>query len=145
MSTDVVKRLRLTKESFDYINEYAEKNNIPYDNRTINMIIEEHKAIKNQDQMQQDMIKAISDNVAKEVKKEVKRVLLGTNNTDRNTQVIIELLNGLFIDQNISDILTTNDLESKPVHTAKNFVQDRIKNQQQKRADYYSQKGGGVS
>ncbi|MYL22024.1 hypothetical protein GLW04_19300 [Halobacillus litoralis] len=141
MSDDVVRRLRLTKESCDYLEDYAEKNNIPYDNRTINLIIEEHKQIKDQTQMQQEMIQSISENVSKEVKKEVKRVLLGTNNTDRNTQVIIELLNGLFIENNVSDILTTDDMESKPVHTAKTFVQERIKHQQQKRADYYQQRG----
>ena len=140
MSEDVVKRLRLSKESFDYIEKYAEEKNIPYDNRTINLIIKEHKEIKSAEESQNEMIKIISENVSKEVKKEIKRVLLGTNNTDRNTQIIIELLNGLFISNNISDIMTTEDMESKPVYTAKRMVQEKIQNQQQKRADYYNQR-----
>ncbi|WP_332698450.1 hypothetical protein [Halalkalibacter lacteus] len=143
MSEDVVKRLRLSKESVEYIQWFAEQKGIPHDNRTINTIIEEHKQFETKEKFEETLINTISENVTKEMKKELKRILLGTNNTDRNTQVLIELLNGLFIKDDVSDILTTEDLESKPLQTAKDTVQRRIEYLQQKRADYYSKKGGG--
>lgn len=138
---DVMKRFRFSKDSWEYIQDYAKKNNIPYDNRTINHIIQEHKEFISTDSDKGDhLIDNISERISKEVNKEIRRIRLGTNNTDRNTQVIIELLNGLFVDQNINDILTTEDMESKPVHTAKTVVQERIQHLQQKRSDYF--KGG---
>jgi len=138
----VVKRLRLTPESIAYIDEYAEQHNIPdlFKNRVINSIIEEHKKIKTSEQKQKAMIEEISQNIAKEVQKEFKRVLLGTNNADRNTQILIELMNGLFLNQNITGLLSTEDLESEPVKVAKEVVQERIKNLQQRKAD--ALKGG---
>lgn len=124
------------------MNEYAEKNNIPYDNRTINLIIQEHKEMKSAEEKESLFIDKISKGISKEINKEIRRIRLGTNNTDRNTQVIIELLNGLLLSNDVNDILTTDDLESKPVSTAKKTVQQRIENLQQKRADFYN-KGGG--
>jgi hypothetical protein len=50
----------------------------------------------------------------------------------------------LFIKDDVSDILTTEDLESKPLQTAKDTVQRRIEYLQQKRADYYYKKGGWI-
>jgi len=141
MSENVVKRLRLTKESADYIEEYANENNIPHDNRTINHIIMEHKNIESKEKEKQSFVRDISENISKEIKKEMKRLLLGVNNTDRNTQIIIELMNGMLIDQDIKDIITTEDVPSQPVTTAKETVQKRIEHLQQKRAEYYKQGG----
>jgi hypothetical protein len=136
--SDVVKRLRLSKESIDYIKWFSEQKGIPHDNRTINTIIEEHKQFHTQDQFEETLINKISENVTKEMKKELKRILLGTNNADRNTQILIELMNGWMITNNISDIVTTDDIESQPIKTAKEAVQENIKHLQQKRADFYS-------
>lgn len=141
MSESVATRLRLSLDSKKYIKEFAEKNNIPHDNQTINKIIEEHKQIKTNEETEKLLIEKISGSVSKEIKKELRRILLGTNNTDRNTQIIIELLNGIMINNNIEDIISTNDLESKSLLTARNTVQNNIENLQQKRAEYY-QEGG---
>lgn len=138
MSEYYAKRLRISEESYDYMMEYAKKNNIPQDNRVINHIIKEHKEMNELDSKQDDLISAISNNISKEINKEIRRIRLGTNNTDRNTQIIIELLNGLFINDNVNDILTTDDMETNALATAKNIVQTRIEHKQQRRADYYS-------
>ncbi|SDJ00390.1 hypothetical protein [Alteribacillus bidgolensis] len=148
MSEGILKRMRLSGDSVEYIEDYAREKGFPDGrmNRTVDLIIQEHKEMRERKENEQEtgneMIQEVSDSVSKEMKKEVKRILLGTNNADRNTQILIELLNGLMIHNNISDIVTTDDMESKPVTTAKENVQDRIKHLQQKRADYYTKQGG---
>lgn len=41
--------------------------------------------------------------------KELKKILLGTNNADRNTQILIELVQGYMQSENINYIITTED------------------------------------
>lgn len=135
MSEHVVERFRLTKKSSDYITEYAKKHNLPQRNRVINNIIEEHASIPDQKKKRDDLIQAISQNIAKEINKEISRIRLGTNNTDRNTQILIELLNGFMFDSNVKDIITTDDTETDALNTAKKTVQERIENMKQKKDD----------
>ncbi|SFM47572.1 hypothetical protein [Salibacterium qingdaonense] len=126
-------RLRLTKESRAYIERYAEENNIVYNNRTINKIIEEHKQMK--EEQTSSLASSISQEVSNQINKEIRRIRLGTNNTDRNTQILLELLNGMFVNQSIDDIVTTADMETNAYRTATQHVQKRIEHQQQRRAD----------
>lgn len=65
--------------------------------------------------------------------KEINRVRLGTNNTDRNTQILIELLQGHMQLQNIKHIPTTDLVKSEFLTDAENFVKDRIANQKQRK------------
>ncbi|MEK4306879.1 hypothetical protein [Oceanobacillus sp. FSL K6-0251] len=138
MSEYYAKRLRISKESYDYMMKYAEENNIARDNRVINHIIQDHKEMNNIDSQKGDLISSISEGISKEINKEIRRIRLGTNNTDRNTQVIIELLNGLFLNDDVNDIITTDQMETQALTTARDTVQKRIEHLQQKRADYYS-------
>ncbi|SFL43123.1 hypothetical protein SAMN04487943_101512 [Gracilibacillus orientalis] len=84
MSEYFAKRLRISKESYEYMQEYAQKHYIPQDNRIINNIIEDHKEMTSLENREQDFIENISDNISKEINKEIRRIRLGTNNTDRN-------------------------------------------------------------
>ncbi|XZF74544.1 hypothetical protein ACSBO6_13105 [Bacillus sp. AL-1R] len=56
----------------------------------------------------------------------------------RNTQIIIELFNGLMFNQNINDIITTDVLEQPGIKTAREFVQEQIENKRQRRLDWES-------
>ena len=53
------------------------------------------------------MIKIIANEVAKELKGELEKIIKGINSSDKNTQIVIEMLNGLFIKKNIGYINTS--------------------------------------
>lgn len=131
---DVVKRFRFSEESWEYIQEYARKNNIPYNNRVINYIVEEHKEFTslNEDK-EQEFVERISEKISKEINDEIRRIRLGTNNTDRNTQIIIELLNSYFVQNDINSLISTADMKNEALKLAEDAVQKRIQKQKQKR------------
>ncbi|WP_054637625.1 hypothetical protein [Thalassobacillus sp. C254] len=64
------------------------------------------------------------------------------NNTDRNTQILLQLINGMMVNMNINNIMTTEDFETDGLKTAKEKVQQDIAHQKQKRDHYYAKKGG---
>lgn len=148
MTEEVVKRMRLTKEAVEYIDQYTEEKAISrkHKNQTINIIIQEHKEMLQEKEWKDQLEKSLSENIAKEiskgVKKEVSRILLGVNNTDRNTQVLIELINGMMINNNQKSILTTEEVEAEGLVSAREKVAADIKNQKQKRDDWLSKQGG---
>ncbi|NJP38989.1 hypothetical protein [Alkalicoccus luteus] len=148
MSNEVVKRVRLSKESSEYIDQYTEENGIPegYKNRTINAIIQEHKQMKDEqsrnENIESQLSETIAETIAKEVKQEVSRILLGVNNTDRNTKVLIELINGMMINNQQGNIMTTEDHETPGLAVARDKVAKDIEKQKQKRDDWLARKGG---
>ncbi|WP_252314397.1 hypothetical protein [Sinobaca sp. H24] len=135
--SDVVKRLRISEESATYIDDYSKKNGIQptHMNRAINEIIKEHKeyreAASDKDNLQEELINQVSESISSNVKKEMSRILLGVNNTDRNTQIVLQLMNGFMINQNFQSILTTDEHETSGLKTAKEKVAEDIQNQKQ--------------
>ncbi|MCP3763741.1 hypothetical protein NLX67_15305 [Domibacillus sp. A3M-37] len=84
-------------------------------------------------QIKQELLQEIDNGIKKNVEVEMKRIRLGTNNTDRNTQVLIELLQGFMVASN-KDTITTTDLY-KPdfLAEAETVVHERIANLKQKK------------
>lgn len=146
--SDVVKRLRISEDSADYIEEFSRRNGIQptHMNRAINEIIKEHKelkeAVSDKGDLQKDLINQVSESVSLKVKNEMSRILLGVNNADRNTQMLLQLINGLMINQNFQSILTTDEHETSGLKTARDKVAEDIKHQKQKRDDWIAKKGG---
>jgi hypothetical protein len=135
-------RIKLSKESGDYVDEIQHKYNFSRRNHAIEKIIEDHKNLESLKEKEEKMIDSVSSKISSEVKKEVSRVLLGVNNTDRNTQVLIELMNGMMINNSQENILTTEDHETDGVVTAKEKVATDIQKQKQKRDDWLLKQGG---
>lgn len=146
--SDVVKRLRISEDSADYIEDFSRRNGIQptHMNRAINEIIKEHKelkeAVSDKGDLQEDLINQVSESVSLKVKNEMSRILLGVNNADRNTQMLLQLINGLMINQNFQSILTTDEHETSGLKTARDKVAEDIKHQKQKRDDWIAKKGG---
>lgn len=143
-----MKRLRISEDSADYIEEFSRRNGIQptHMNRAINEIIKEHKelkeAVSDKGDLQEDLINQVSESVSLKVKNEMSRILLGVNNADRNTQMLLQLINGLMINQNFQSILTTDEHETSGLKTARDKVAEDIKHQKQKRDDWIAKKGG---
>src|SRR5699024_1750145 len=145
MSEQNIERIRLSKKASAFITQYAEEHNIPYRNRVLNEIIEDYARMPSREKEQEAIIQSVSHNISQEINKEIRRIRLGTNNADRNTQVLIELLVGYLFDQKVTSLLTTNELDEdfpyEPYETAKETVDTRIAHQKQ-RKDHRARKRG---
>ncbi|MGG3102098.1 hypothetical protein ABEP12_02225 [Bacillus velezensis] len=80
---------------------------------------------------------SIEERIAKRIHemlhKDVTRIRLGTNNSDRNSQIIIELLNTLMVKENILRCLSTDENKSPAVEDAQTTVKKRIEGYKQRK------------
>lgn len=133
-------RIRLSEEATQYVNQLKEDRKEPTQTKIIEQIILEHKERSmNQDQLEYTTsmaLDSINQKVEQEMHKHFKRLQLGVNNTDRNSQVLMELLIGSMVNNGIKDIMPTSEYEPTFVHTAKEEVNERIANLQQRKAEY---------
>ena len=76
------------------------------------------------------------------LKNELTKIRLGANSADRNTQILIELMNGYFFanDLDLESIITTDKKKSDGVKMAKEVVEERISHARQKRIDHEASK-----
>lgn len=134
MSSGTLKRMRLSEQTIQYIDAFAEQEGFTgaRKNVVVEQIIKEHQDMKSKETS--FITQEVASTVQKEMRQVLNKILLGTNNTDRNTQVLIELVNGMMVNENVSDIVTTDDMEAQPVRTAKACVHERIKHMQQHKA-----------
>lgn len=148
MSDDILSekkhfRYRITKETGNYIQEYAEINSIPRNSpsQALEEIIKEHRNTDRENFRLNVIVEGITNEVTKSVQialqesisKEVNKVRLGTNNIDRNTQIIIELLQGFMQNENIEHIITTKENEPAFIEAVENLIQERISNLKQRK------------
>lgn len=138
MANEERNRFRVTLEDdvMDYIEEIKTEQQFRFNGDAITFLVNEHKRLLKNQWSLNYVAEAVTENLHKTLKEELTRIRLGTNNTDRNTQILIELLNGIMINDSVDDILTTDQMEAKGLKTAKNTVQDRIENKRQKRVEY---------
>ncbi|ANU28569.1 hypothetical protein [Planococcus versutus] len=136
-------RYRIDEETDQYLKDYAAAHNLPLDSASLalEMIIKEHKELVTNKINSSLLSQTISHNVSTAVEemieagiaKEVNKIRLGTNNTDRNTQKLIELLQGLMQLQNIEHIMTT-DMNPPPfLKQVDDLVESRITEQKQRK------------
>ena len=136
-------RYRIDPEANQYLKDYAAVNNLPLESSSLalELIIKEHKQLVSEKVNMNLMAQIISHNVTAAVSeriedgitKELTRVRLGTNNTDRNTQKLIELVQGLLQLQNIDHIMTT-DMNAPPfLKQVDELIESRITEQKQRK------------
>jgi hypothetical protein len=129
-------KLSLNQNVIDYIEDIKEEQNIKFNGDAIGFLVAEHQRLKKEQWSLNYVAEAVTENLYQTLKEELKRIRLGTNNTDRNTQILIELINGMMINESVDDIMTTDQMETKGLITAKNVVQERIENKRQKRVEW---------
>lgn len=123
------KHLRLNKEVVEYIEEFMKKEGIEKFNEGIEAIAREHKLYsKIEFNSVQDMIKNIVENDFKKIKYSI-------NSVDKNSQIIMELVNGFMIKQNIQDLLFTDEEISPVLNKATETVNKRIESQRVKKLE----------
>nr|WP_278678509.1 hypothetical protein [Clostridium paraputrificum] len=119
----------LSKESLEYIEEYKKKNNLSSKAIALEQIISEHE--KNSKIKIKDTAKLMGNEIGKVLEDDIKKFKNSVRETDKNVQVLIEMLNGFLLKNENNVIATTTGLasmkkESVPYQIAKEEVSKRI-------------------
>lgn len=101
----------ISDNAISYIKKYKEINKFPSQSNALEKIIEEHKEFTRATRKQE--IDELANKLSKKVVENLKGMKLGIDNTDRNTQILIEMLNGICIKNRIGVIVTTTGLSSE--------------------------------
>ncbi|NKW97906.1 hypothetical protein, partial [Bacillus toyonensis] len=124
----------------DYIKDYMEEHGIRYTGEAMGRICKEHEAAKSTEWSLNYITEVVSNNLHDVLKSELTKIRLGANSADRNTQILIELLNGYFFLEGVDSLITTDKQEMGSVKIAKEVVAERISHARQKRIDYEASK-----
>ena len=106
-----------------HIEEVKEKNNLKYSSEALDLIIREHR--QNSDITTEAMIKIIAKEVADQIKVDMKEIKNVSNDTDRNTQILIEMINGFFVISDYRRLATTEDIIAPALTRASDIVDKR--------------------
>lgn len=121
----IKRNFSIEKNTFDYLNDIQRENaNINSMSSAIDFIAMEHKS--KSDTTMEQMIKIIASEVARELKCDLVKIIKGINSADRNTQIVMEMLNGLFIKNSVGEILVSNVVKSEGLEMAEEAVRKRI-------------------
>ncbi|WP_341963658.1 hypothetical protein NM897_17385 (plasmid) [Planococcus maritimus] len=134
-------RGRISKESLEYLKDFALVKGLKKPNKALDYILKDYADLEKQrfdlrfvaNSLKEEIIKEVRLAVKEEVAEEMKRIRLGTNNTDRNTQVIIELLQAKLVADNNNTLIFTDTFKPEFLEEAEAVVQERISNKVQKK------------
>lgn len=139
-------RVSLNQKSKEILHDVATENGLD-NSQAINKILLEYAEFKNQKfdltviasllktEIIAEMRSALHEQMKEEVTEELSRIRMGTNNTDRNSQILLELVTAkIQSDFNDDGILIFSNLQTPDfLDEAKKVVGDRITEQIQKK------------
>lgn len=137
------KHIYLNEKSNDIILKYQEKNNISSFSKALNEIIEMYNlssenTIKNMYEYMADRIaeqlkeelKNVKNNISKEVTDNInpslKSLKYSSNSTNKDTQIIIELLNGIYYKEDYGIVPTSVQFPTPGLERAIDTVETKI-------------------
>lgn len=113
----------VTEKNIEYIEEVKEKNNLKYNSEALDLIIREHR--QNSDITTEAMIKLIAKEVSEQIKLDFKGIKKASNDTDRNTEILLEMINGFFVISEYGRLATTEDVIAPALTRASELVDKR--------------------
>lgn len=119
----IKKMFVISKKNLEYIEEVKEKNNLKYNSEALDLIIREHR--QNSDITTEAMIKLIAKEVSEQIKLDFKGIKKASNDTDRNTQILLEMINGFFVISEYGSLATTEDVIAPALTRASELVDKR--------------------
>ena len=122
----IKKMFVISNKNLEYLGEVKEKNNLKYNSEALDLIIREHR--QNSDITTEAMIKIIAKEVAEQIKFDMKEIKKSSNDTDRNTQILLELINGFFVISEYGRLATTEDIIAPALPRAIDLVDKRREN-----------------
>lgn len=134
-------RFRISKKNLNFLEEVSAKKDFKSTNNALDFVLNDYKTLDNQrfdlrfvaNSLKEEIISEVRSAIKEEVSEEMKRIRLGTNNTDRNTQILIELLQAKLVADNNNTLVYTNDFKPDFLNEVEELVQERISNQVQKK------------
>lgn len=130
MADSVIRKSISFKQSeLDYVIEQSEKYNNNF-SKTLNKIILEHKELTQQVQELTKQVQQKDDMI----KHSLTRIRLASNSSDKNAQIIIELLNSIIMHLDVIPF-PTNIAKSNLLTIAEDDVSERIKKYRTKKLD----------
>ena len=127
------KQYVMTEKSLEYIESFKRKNNCRSNSEALDLIIREHE--KNMNVSIEEQVNIIAEIISEKTVGAMYKIAKGVNKNDRNIQIIIELINGLFINENQMDIMSTEERMHEAYQTAQKTVRERIEKQAIKKYD----------
>ncbi|MGC3792219.1 hypothetical protein [Priestia aryabhattai] len=127
--------ITLDKETDQYIQDYMAEHKLRFPGEAIMDICKKYREEKKKEWSLDYITETVSENLNDALKSELKKIRLGTNSADKNTQILIEFMNGLYFHHGYRGIMTTDLQELEETKLAKKVVSERIVNQRQKRLD----------
>lgn len=132
-------------ETEAYIQEYMREHKLRFASEAIIDICEKYRKVQEQQWSLKYISEVVSNSLHDVIKEELTRIRLGTNSADKNTQILIEYMNGLFFHHGFDGLMTTELQELDSTKVAKETVEKRIAHQRQKKVDAEESKGKQLS
>ncbi|ELC8466042.1 helix-turn-helix domain-containing protein [Clostridium perfringens] len=114
----------VSEKNLEHIEEIKEKNDFKYSSEALDLIIREHR--ENEKMSIKMLREYLANEISEALKGEFKMLMKVNKFTDKNIQVLIEMLNGMFIKEEYGKIITTNEEVCKALTIAENTVEERI-------------------
>ena len=127
------KHFTISNEANEYIKKVRSERKIRSESEALEHIVKEHK--EKSDTTTELMIKIIASEVARELKCDLVKIIKGINSADRNTQIVMEMLNGLFIKNSVGEILVSSVVKSEGLEIAEEAVRKRISKSRVRKLD----------
>lgn len=100
----------VSKDVEDYLKKVKEENSLSSLSLCLELVVREHE--KKSRVKVEDTAKFMAKEIGKVLKDDVSKFKVSARETDKNVQVLIEMLNGFFIKSNVGDIVTTTGLST---------------------------------
>ncbi|MED4256579.1 hypothetical protein P4689_28900 [Priestia megaterium] len=134
-------KVTVDEETEAYIQEYMKEHKLRFASEAIIDICEKYRKVQEQNWSLKYISEVVSNSLHDVIKEDLTRIRLGTNSADKNTQILIEYMNGLFFHHGFDGLMTTELQELDSTKVAKETVEKRIANQRQKRIDWEESRG----
>ncbi|PAK35361.1 hypothetical protein CHH87_19340, partial [Bacillus licheniformis] len=96
-----VKSYYLDEESINYISEFDKQNGIGGTSRALRKIINDHKKYSS------DFFENLKQAMKEVVSEDLSRIRAGTNLADKNSRMLLEFMNHLFVVNQYKELVTT--------------------------------------
>jgi hypothetical protein len=130
------KNLYYDQSTLDYIQKYKDEHHLPTLTSAIASIVDDHRH-RNDIDTTAVVIQQIAEKVTELLSDKLTRLRLGVNNADRNSDIIIMLLNTLLGYQELSSLITE---DTPQLQKAKEIEKERIKNFRERKLDREAKK-----
>ncbi|MDB8803181.1 hypothetical protein PN294_13410 [Romboutsia sp. 1001216sp1] len=135
----------LSDDDVKYIEDYKEEHNLPSKNIAFSEILNEHK-VKSELPMQtmyefiakkvsEELESTLKDAITNTLKPQLNSLKFATNSTNKDTQILLELLNGIYYKESYGAIPTIDSLPTMAYEMSKEYVEGKIKNKHYKNSN----------